>query len=104
MGIGEALSKFSEWFHGLVNDVLQWFLDLLEYATSWILDQILGAFATVFEAIPVPGAFAEAGPAWGDAVSSAGFFLAPWHIGEGLTMFFSALAIRFLIRRIPLIG
>jgi hypothetical protein len=104
MGIGAAFSAFAGWFHGLVNDVLGWLKGLFEYAAAWVLDQVLGAAATVFEAIPVPEAFAEVGPAWGQAVSAAGFFLEPWHIGEGLTMFFGALAIRFLLRRIPVIG
>jgi len=104
MGIGQAFSEFAEWFYNTVNSWLEWVRGLFEYLAAWVLEQLLSGVAAIIEAMPVPGAFAEAAPAWGSVMGAAGFFLEPWQVGPGLTMFFSALGLRFLLRRIPFVG
>lgn len=83
-------------------DFTGWLLEVLLYVPTKVWELILGAVATVLEAIPVPSWMAtdpfagiDPGIAW---------MLNEFQIAFGLVVVLGALGIRFLIRRIPLIG
>lgn len=103
-GVIDWLEGWVQWLADLIVGVIDWLVEESKQVAAWLLDQLLSAFATILESIPVPAAFGSISGAWSDAVSAAGFVLAPWHIGPGLTMVFGALALRWLIRRIPVVG
>tara|TARA_A100001391_G_scaffold68654_1_gene43891 strand:+ start:4748 stop:5038 length:291 start_codon:yes stop_codon:yes gene_type:complete len=78
------------------------FVDGVNDFVLWLLEMLLGSVISVIEAIPVPG--------WLDQAASvslpdsmlwlSGILQLPF----GMTVFVSAYTLRFLIRRIPLIG
>jgi hypothetical protein len=103
-GVIDWLEGLVQWVADLVLGVVDWVVEETKQIAAWLLDQVLSAVAGLLEAIPVPAAFGSISGAWSDAISAAGFVLAPWHIGPGLTMVFGALALRWLIRRIPIVG
>lgn len=77
-------------------------LDGLEDMVLWLLEMLLNAAAFALEAIPVPDWVSSV-----DSVtlpSSVVFFTSLFQLPFGLTVVASAYTLRFLIRRIPLIG
>lgn len=88
----------------IISDLAQWLLDALLWIPRWLWAEILDALASIVEAIEVPSWLEE----WDSAVLSVTADL--WWVAElfkvqqGLAIMVSALTIRFLIRRIPVIG
>jgi hypothetical protein len=67
---------------------------------GWILDKLAG----LIESIPVPEFFSQANSALASIPSEVGYFIEPMNFGVGLSMIISAYIIRFIIRRIPIVG
>ena len=69
---------------------------------NWIFEQLLLAFVVVLEAIPVPS--------WASNISTMSvpsemmYFINAFEIPYGAGVMASAWAIRFVIRRLPVIG
>ncbi len=91
--ISDALSKFA-----------QWLLDALLWVPLKIWELILDGLASVIESMPVPDFVSTASNAFGSIPSNVLFFANFFALGEGIAMILAAYGIRFLIRRIPLIG
>lgn len=79
-----------------------WLLEVLLYVPRFLWETLLGALAAILEAIPVPSwlqtdpfAGVDPGIAW---------MLTEFQIAFGLVVVLGSLGIRFLIRRLPLIG
>ena len=71
---------------------------------EWVWHELLGAFTTVLSAIPVPS-FLQAVPSYVSAIPpSAVFFLSAFKVPQGVAIIVGAYGLRFLIRRIPIIG
>lgn len=85
-----------------LREFAEWLLDILLYIPQKIWELILGAVAAVLEAIPVP-AWMQTDP-FANINPGIAWMLNEFQIAFGLTVVLSALGIRFLIRRIPLIG
>jgi len=85
-----------------VDEVLQWLLDVLLWVPRKLYQLILEGLLTVFNAIPVP--------AWAEGLdldwipAGMAYFLEPFSIGFGITCITSAYLLRFLIRRVPVVG
>ncbi|MCY1279471.1 hypothetical protein D9M68_328050 [compost metagenome] len=92
------------WLYETVGKVLQWLLDALLWVPQKLWQMILDGFAAVIEAIPVPDFIASAGSFFGGIPASVVYFLDFFAIREGLAMMIAALLLRFILRRIPLIG
>jgi len=79
-----------------------WLVDLLLWIPLKLWGLVLGALATLIESIPVPG--------WAASISFAGldstliYFATPFRLDLALTVIVSASILRFVIRRIPVIG
>jgi hypothetical protein len=99
----ETLDAFAGWVMGLVHALLTWLKGLAEGVLVWayggLVDALLSAMALLDALLPAqlvsPGAVID-GP--------VAFFLAPFRPAEGLAILGAAYLVRFLIRRLPVIG
>ncbi len=82
----------------------EWLLDAMLFIPRKTFQLILEALAGIIEAIPVPDFFAQAGSGLGNIPAYTMFFAEFAQIPEGIAIILSAYTIRFLIRRIPLVG
>ncbi|MBE0507898.1 MAG: hypothetical protein IBX50_14495 [Marinospirillum sp.] len=99
--LGNFIMNILLWLYEQVQDLVQWFFDGLEYLfIELILSPVLNALASLLESIPLPDWFTHGTV----SVGSAGYFIAMAEVPAGITMIISAYTIRFLIRRIPVIG
>jgi len=87
-----------------VSDVLQWLLDVLLWLPRQIYKLVLEALAALINSIPVPSFMQGLGSSLGNAFSSVSWFTDFLLIPEGVTICLAAYLLRFLIRRIPLVG
>ena len=89
----------------MLNDFAQWLLDLLLWVPRQIFAAIASALSALINAIPVPGFVADLGPAFNSLFSGAtGYFLDLMQLPYGIGVVSTAYVLRFLIRRIPIIG
>jgi hypothetical protein len=88
----------------IIDTVLQWIKDFFTWLFQYIWAQILEALAAVINAIPVPDFVYQAQSAFSSLSGNVLFFAQKFAFGEGVAMILAAYAIRFLIRRIPIIG
>ncbi|MET0082676.1 MAG: hypothetical protein ABW079_06650 [Sedimenticola sp.] len=91
--MGELLSKFASWIK-----------ELFVWLGQKIFEGIMDASATIVEAIPVPDFVDQAGAKIGQIGSDIGYWIGPFELDYGLSAIISAYTLRFIIRRIPLIG
>lgn len=105
-GIIQAITEFWAWLSEKVLGAAQWVVDQLVavvmVVAEWVLEGVL------FFAGLVPW------PAWvsGDAVETAVcslpsgvlYFLEPMALGYGVGVVLAAWALRFLVRRLPVVG
>jgi hypothetical protein len=87
-----------------LEDVLAWLKELLLYIPLKVLQGVLDAAASLIEAIPVPSFMANLGDLFAGISPGMAYFVNDLHLGAGVTMVLSAYVIRFLIRRLPVVG
>ncbi len=87
-----------------LTQILLWLLSFLKWAAAWVWQTVLDALVAVLNAIPVPDWLSSAAAVVGSIPPSVAFFLGALQIPSGLAIILGAYTIRFLIRRIPLIG
>lgn len=78
--------------------------DLLLWIPLKIWELLLDGLATVIEAIPVPGFLDQADGLFGGLPAGVVYFTDALQLEVGIGFMVSAYVIRFLIRRIPVIG
>jgi hypothetical protein len=94
---------------------MKWLIDFLAHLAQWLHDFFLfiprkvyallcDGLVTVVQAIPVPSFFSDAGANLSAIPSGVAFFGSAFRIGDGLSIVLTAYLLRFLIRRIPVIG
>ncbi|OHC58114.1 MAG: hypothetical protein A3J25_03855 [Pseudomonadales bacterium RIFCSPLOWO2_02_FULL_63_210] len=98
--LNDALTWISDFFLG----ILEWLLDLVAWVPKKIWELLLDALASAIEAIPAPGFVSSAGGWFGGIPETVIYFGQFFAVAEGLGMIMSALVLRFLLRRIPIIG
>lgn len=81
-----------------------WLRDLLLWVPLKIWQAILDAVGFVLEQIPVPAWLADAGNVFDDIPDGVIYFAQAFQLQAGLGIMISAYLIRFVIRRIPIIG
>lgn len=81
-----------------------WLRDLLLWVPKKIWGLILDGLAAVINAIPVPDWLADAGGLFGALPDGVVYFVQAFELGTGLAVIVGAYVLRFLIRRIPIIG
>lgn len=88
----------------MLSDFAEWLKELFLWLPLKIWEMLLEALAGVFEAIPVPDFINTAQGYMSGIGGNVLWMLSLFAVPEGLTMVMSALLLRFLVRRIPLIG
>lgn len=79
-----------------------WLIDQLASLVLWVWDKILSGLASIIEAIPVPDWAANIGTLQLPEVVA--WALAPFQLQTGVAIIMSAYALRFVIRRLPVVG
>lgn len=92
------------WLGELIEGVTQWLVDLVKTFAQWVWQSVLDGLAAVIEAIPVPDFVSDAGDIFSQIPPEIAAFWQYFAVTEGLAMIVTAYGLRFLIRRIPLIG
>lgn len=88
----------------MIADALQWLLDALLWVPRKLFAALLDGLASLIEAIPVPEFVQQAESSLSGISGNVLFFAEKFAIPEGIAMVLSAYVLRFLLRRIPLIG
>jgi len=91
--MGDYISKFMAW----LQEVLLWIPRKL-----WA--ELLDGLSSLIAAIPVPSFVTDAAGAFSSISGNVLFFASKFAVPEGIAMILAAYALRFVIRRIPLIG
>lgn len=94
------LDSIAAAFTVALNFLLNLLLYIPKKVFSWIVDGILW----LYDQIPVPDFINNIPSLFGNITSGVWWFLEPLHIGTGLAILLAAYAIRFFIRRLPIIG
>lgn len=81
-----------------------WLRDLLLWVPKKIWEWVLDGVAAVLEAVPVPSWLSSAGSVLDGIPDGVLYFAQALQLPAGLSMIVSAYVLRFLIRRIPIIG
>ena len=88
----------------MLSDFAKWLADLLLWVPRKLWAELLDGLASIVEAIPVPDFVSTAQSAFASIPSSVLFFADKFAVAEGVAMILAAYGLRFVIRRIPLIG
>lgn len=78
--------------------------DMLMWIPRELYSMLLDGLLAAITAIPVPAWAASAGSYALSISSDVMYWAAPFQLGSGLAILTSAYGVRFLIRRIPVIG
>lgn len=84
--------------------ILEWLLEAFLWVPRKVYEMITDGLASFVEGLPVPPFMSDLSSFVSGLDSSVAYFASPLHIGSGLGIIIAAYVIRFLIRRIPLIG
>ena len=87
-----------------INDALQWISDFFSTLPLLLWQQLLEGLAAIIQAIPVPSFVTQAASAFSSMPPQVVFVLDALQFDLGLPMVLAAYGLRFLIRRIPIIG
>lgn len=88
-----ALIAFATWLIGFVLYPIKW---ANHQITSWLVDMV--------NSFSLPSWFSSAGSIWSGVAESIRFFAGWFNFSYGITIILSAYLIRFMIRRLPIIG
>lgn len=100
-----VVNALISFFNSLITafqDIVLWFQDFFLYIPRWVYshlvtDMIIPLLNWVFSLLPN---FDQTT----NFMQSIAYFLGPFQLGTGLTMIVAAYVIRFLIRRLPVVG
>ena len=81
-----------------------WLLELVLWVPKKVLESILDALASLLEAVPVPDFMINAQGFFSAIPPEIIFVLTFFAVKEGIAMIIAAMILRFVIRRIPIIG
>ncbi|MES9872661.1 MAG: hypothetical protein ABW146_06105 [Candidatus Sedimenticola sp. 6PFRAG7] len=91
--MGEMISKFASWLK-----------ELFEWLGQKIFESIMDAAAKLIENIPVPSFFNTASAKIGQLGADVGYWIGPFELDFGVGVILTAYTLRFILRRIPIIG
>lgn len=87
-----------------LGQILVWLKDLLLWLPRKITELVLDGLAFVIEAIPVPDFLQNASGYLAAVPPEVVFFLDGFLFAQGIAIIVSAFVLRFVIRRIPIVG
>lgn len=92
------------WLADKLQALLDWVMDLIDWIPKRVFSAVMDGVASFLEWIPVPDFISQAGSFFGGIPPEITWVLNFFAVNEGLLMVTSALVLRFILRRIPLIG
>lgn len=87
-----------------LGDMLVWVIDFVTWAVVKVLLLIFEGVLYVLNLIPVPDFMSDLDGNMAVIDPGILYFTAPFQLSTGITWIVSAYVLRFLIRRIPIIG
>lgn len=87
-----------------MTEILEFLKDLLLWVPRKLWAELLEALQALIHSLPVPDFVADASGYFSAISGNILFFAQKLAVGEGITMILGALVLRFILRRIPLIG
>jgi hypothetical protein len=87
-----------------INDLVDSFFELILVFPQYIFQLIAEGVVLFFDWLPVPSFFSDAAGAFSGLPSDVIFYAQLFQVSEGITIVMGAYLIRFVIRRIPIIG
>lgn len=93
-----------EWIKGLLSQFADWLWGMVKDAALWAFGGIMDAIGELLHKVPVPAWASDLGSNWANLSGQVGYWLEPFQVGTGVTIILSAYGIRFLIRRLPIVG
>lgn len=87
-----------------LGSMLEWLIEFVTWALTKILLLIFNGVISILSAIPVPDFLDDLDGNVGLIDPGVLYFVQPLQLGTGITWIVSAYLLRFLIRRIPVIG
>lgn len=87
-----------------IKQILDWLLLFVDWVAIEISKVVLAGLAAVLTAIPVPSWMSGASGAVASIPDGVAYLIGTMHIADGCTIMVGAYTLRFLIRRIPLVG
>lgn len=81
---------------------LDWLLEQFANLGLWFWDKILSGLASIIESIPVPDWASNVGSL--QIPEAVAWAVAPFELQTGVAIIMSAYVVRFLIRRLPVVG
>jgi len=94
------MQTFIDW----LADALAWFVDVLLYVPLVLYQAFLEAVLAVLELLPVPGFVDDLSGYIAGISPGFTYFTEAFNLGAGLGIMFSAYVVRFVIRRLPVVG
>lgn len=88
----------------LLSRLLDFLVELLLWVPTRLWELFLSGLAAFLEWIPVPAFMTDLASLFAGLDPGILYFVEPMQLGPGVTMILSAAIIRFVIRRIPVVG
>jgi hypothetical protein len=89
---------------GFLSQIFAWFIQFAQWCFEWVWSEILGALVTVLSIIPVPQWLSDAPNVLANVPSGVVYVLTILQFQAGMTIMIGAWLLRFLIKRLPIIG
>lgn len=111
-GLFDRITEIADEVLPSINDMFEWFQDAFNFLIDefflgfpkWVFQQVCEGIVEFFNALPVPSFFTAAASAFDGIPPSVVFFADAFQIGPGIAMILGAYLLRFILRRIPIIG
>lgn len=94
------MSAFGHWLLSILQDILQFIADIPVAVADWLYQALLDLISTSF----IVGIIQSAAQIFSAIDPSVWYFLNIMQVPFGISVVTSAYLLRFLVRRIPLIG
>ncbi|MBK1718525.1 DUF2523 family protein [Thiocystis violacea] len=98
------VEDFVTWALSILTAIAEWFLLFLQDIFQWLYQQVIGALAALLEALPVPDFLNSTASVFSAIPSSVIYLASVGQFPAGLSILGSAYLIRFIIRRLPVVG
>lgn len=98
--IWDAFLRLFEWLGDAYDALIDFFKDLPE----WVFSKLVDAVVEFFNSLPVPDFMANVSNTFNVIPPVIVYFAQPFNIGYGVTVVLGAYLLRFIVRRIPIIG
>jgi hypothetical protein len=87
-----------------ITQILAWLLGFVTWCVVQVVSLVLAGLSAIFNAIPVPAWIASASGAIANLPPGVAYLISSLELTTGAGIMISAYTIRFVIRRLPVVG